>query len=152
VLAITSALGGELPPELNVMLKESDTPFRSLQAKYDAQAGLVKMTGLQWIHPNYQLTGQGTYGILDKRTDGSMQLSLSSSISTYLIQKIHEMQLLADRAGQVVIPFRYSGVFPDTAVQPDLPYITSRLLQGGTEQLLNRGLEELSKYLERKKK
>jgi len=152
VLAITSALGGELPPELNEMLKDRDTPFQSLRAAYNVQSGLAKMTGFQLVHPNYQLTGQGTYGVLDQRIDGSMQLLLSSAISAYLVQKIHEMQFLADRSGQVLIPFRYSGVFPDTAVQPDLPYITSRLMQSGAEQLLNRGLEQLSKYLERKKK
>jgi hypothetical protein len=81
-----------------------------------------------------------------------MELLLSKNISAYLMKKIREMELLADRNGQVMIPFRYSGVLPDAAVQPDIPYVTSRLMQKGAEQLLNRGLEELSKYLERKRK
>jgi hypothetical protein len=152
VLAITNALGGELPPELSEMLKDRDTPFQSLQVACGAQTGTVRVSGFHLVHPNYQLSGQGTYGILDKRVEGSMQLLLSPSISAYLMKKIHEMELIADRNGQVMIPFRYSGVFPDAAVQPDLGYIGSRLLQGGTDQLLNRGLEQLSKYLERKKK
>ena len=138
------------------MLKDRDTPFQSLQATCDVQAGLAKMSGFQLIHPNYQLTGQGTYGVPDRRMDSSMQLLLSPAISAYLIKKIHEMQFIADRNGRVVIPFRMGGVFPNIAIQPDLSYVTSRfasqLVQNGTEQLLNRGLEELSKYLERKKK
>ena len=152
VLAITSALGGELPPELNEMLKDRDTPFQSLQVVCGVQAGVVKISEFRLKHPNYQLSGQGAYGILDKRVEGSLRLLLSRNISAYLIKKIREMELLADRGGQVVIPFRYGGVFPDAVVQPDLGYIGSRLLQGGTDQLLNQGLEQLSKYLERKKK
>ncbi|MBI4711553.1 MAG: AsmA family protein [Candidatus Omnitrophica bacterium] len=152
VLAVTNALGGELPPELKEMLKDRDTPFQSLQVLYEVQSGSVKVSEFRLMHPNYQLSGRGTYGILDKRVDGSMQLFLSQAISAYLMKKIHEMELLADRNGQVMIPFRYSGVFPDAAVQPDLGYIGSRMLQGGTDQLLNRGLEQLSKYLERKTK
>jgi len=152
VLAVTNALGGELPPELNEMLKDRDTPFQSLQVVCGVQSGMVKVSEFRLMHPNYQLSGQGAYGILDKRVDGSLQLLLSQSISAYLMKKIREMELIADRNGQVMIPFRYSGIFPDASVQPDLGYIGSRLLQGGTDQLLNRGLEQLSKYLERKKK
>jgi hypothetical protein len=152
VLAVTTALGGEMPPELDEMLRDRHTPFQSLRAAYSAQGGSAKLTGFQLIHPNYQLAGQGAYGLLDKRVDGSMQLVLSKNISAYLMKKIQEMQFLADRNGQIMIPFRYSGVWPDATVQPDLPYITSRLMQSGAEQLLNRGLEELSKYLERKRK
>ncbi len=152
VLAVTSALGGELPPELSEMLKGRDTPFQSVQAAYGVQAGTGRVSEFLLMDPSYQLSGQGTYGILDKRVDGSMQLLLSQRISAYLMKKIHEMELIADRNGQVMIPFRYSGVFPDAAVQPDLSYIGSRLLQEGADQLLNRGLEQLSKYLERKKK
>jgi len=152
VLAITNALGGELPPELSEMLKDRDTPFQSLQVACGVEAGTVRVSEFRLTHPSYLLSGQGTWGILDMRVDGAMQLLLSQSISAYLTKKVHEMELLADRSGQVVIPFRYSGVFPDAAVQPDLGYIGSRLLQGGTEQLLSQGLDQLSKYLERKKK
>ncbi len=152
VLAITNSLGGELPPQLGEMMAGRDTPFQSLQVTFGVQEGIGSVTEFRLMHPNYQLSGQGTYGILDKRVEGSLQLLLSQSISAYLVKKIREMELIADRNGQVMIPFRYSGVFPDAAVQPDLSYIGSRLLQGGTDQLLNRGFEQLSKYLERKKK
>ena len=152
VLAITGALGGELPPEVNKMLKEHDTPFQSLQVLYAVQTGTVRISQLRLTHSNYQLSGQGTYGILDERVEGSMQLLLSQAISAYLMKKIREMELITDRNGQVTIPFRYSGVFPNAAVQPDLSYIGSKLLQNGADQLLNQGLEQLSKYLERKKK
>ncbi|MFH1799283.1 MAG: AsmA family protein [Candidatus Omnitrophota bacterium] len=152
VLAITNVLGGEPPPELNAMLKERDTPFQSLQVLYEVQTGIMQINEFRLTHSNYQLSGQGTYEILDKRVEGSMQLLLSQAISAYLMKKIREMELIADRNGQVMIPFRYSGVFPNAAVQPDLNYIGSKLLQSGADQLLNQGLEQLSKYLERKKK
>ena len=151
VLAITSSLGGELPPEISEMLKGSDTPFQSLQMVYAVQSGVFRISELQLIHPNYQLAGEGSYGILDKRVDGTMQLMLSKSVSDYLLKKIRELAYLADRTGQITIPFRYSGILPNAAVQPDLSYITSQLLQGGTDQLLSRGLEKLTKRLGGKK-
>ncbi|MEI7751464.1 MAG: AsmA family protein [Candidatus Omnitrophota bacterium] len=143
VLSITNALGGELPPELNEMLKDRDTPFQSLQVVCGVQSGTVRVSEFRLTHPNYQLSGQGTYGILGKRVDSSLQLLLSKSISSYLMKKIREMELLADRSGQVMIPFRYSGVFPDASVQPDLSYLGSRLLQSGANQLLGAGMERL---------
>ncbi len=143
VLAVTGALGGELPPELNQMLMDRDTPFDSLQVAYGVQTGVFRISELRLIHPNYQLSGKGTLGILDKRVDGSLQLLLSKSISVYLMKKIREMELIADRNGQVMIPFRYSGVFPDASVQPDLSYLGSRLLQSGANQLLSGGVERL---------
>ena len=143
VLAITNTLGGELPPELNEMLKERDTPFQSLQVSYEVQSGIGKVSEFRLTHSNYQLSGQGTYGILDKRVEGSMQLLLSQAISAYLMKKIREMELIANRNGQVMIPFSYRGVFPNAAVQPDLGYIGSRLLQSGADQLLSNGVERL---------
>lgn len=151
VLAVTSALGGELPPEILEMVKGPDTPFQSMKGVYEIGAGTAKLKQFQMTHPDYRLDGRGIYGILDNRVDGSMQLTFSASISEFLIQKIHELQLLANSNGQVMIPFRYSGIFPDASVQPDLGYIASKLMQGGTDELLNRGLERLSKILGTKK-
>jgi hypothetical protein len=151
VLAITNALGGELPPELNEMLKDRDTPFESLQVAYAVEAGVVKIREFRLAHPNYQLSGKGVYGILDQRVDGSVELLLSRPISAYMIQKIRELGMIADRNGQVMIPFRYSGIFPNAAVQPDLSYVAAQMLQGGTDQLLNKGIGKLSKILGAKK-
>ena len=143
VLAITSALGGELPPEMGEMLADRDTPFQSLQVAFGVQEGTMRVSEFRLMHPNYQLSGQGSYGIPDKRVDGSMQLLLSQSISAYLMKKIREMEFIADKNGQIMIPFRYSGVFPNAAVQPDLPYLGSRLLQNGADQLLSNGVGRL---------
>lgn len=151
VISVTSALGAELPPELNEMLKGRDTPFDSLQLVYAVQSGVFKLSELRLAHPHYQLTGQGKYGLLDKRVEGTMQLLLSKAISGYMIKKIHELAYLSDATEKIMIPFRYSGVIPEVSVQPDLPYIASRVLQGGTDQLLSRGLEKLSKRLGTKK-
>ena len=147
VLAVTNALGGQLPPELNQMLKGRDTPFQSLQVSYAVEAGGVRVQSFQLIHPNYQLSGKGIYGILDQRVNGSMELLLSKTISAYMIQKIRELSMIADRSGQIMIPFRYGGVVPDAVVQPDLPYIAAKMLQGGADQFLSQGLEKLNKIL-----
>ena len=143
VLAISSSLGGELPPEMSVMLQDRDTPFESLRVAFEVQSGIGKVREVRLTHPNYHLAGQGTYGLRDKRVDGSLQLLLSRSISAYLMKKIREMAMIADSNGQIIIPFRYSGVFPNASVQPDLSYLGSRLLQSGAEQLLTRGMGQL---------
>jgi len=152
VVAITSTLDGELPPELDEMLRGRDTPFQSLAITCEAQDGIAKVREFSVQHPDYLFAGQGTYGILDKRVDGAMQLLLSQPISAYLIKKIHEMQMIADRNGRVMIPFRYAGIYPDAVVQPDIGYVGAQLLQQGTDALITKGLEHLSKYLEKKTK
>ncbi len=151
VLAITSAMGAELPPELNAMLKGRDTPFQSLQAAYTVESGSMRVTEFRLIHQSYQLSGNGNYGLLDQRVDASIELLLSQSISAFMIKKIRELGLIADRNGQIMIPFRYAGVLPKASIQPDLSYITSRVLQGGADQLLNQGIGRLSEMLGGKK-
>ncbi len=147
VTAITNALGGELPPELSEMLKDRDTPFQSLDVAYSVESGTVNVREFRLAQANFQLSGKGTYGILDQRVEGSMELLLSPAISAFMVKKIRELSMIADRNGQVMIPFRYSGVFPNTAVQPDLSYIAARMLQGGAEQFLSQGLGGFSGIL-----
>ncbi len=152
VIDVTSSLGAELPPELGEMLQSRDTPFKSLEVVFALKEGTAKVHEFAVLDPHYRFSGQGTYGLLDRRVDGVMQLLISPTLSAYLIKKIHEMQMLADREGQVMIPFRYTGVYPDAVVQPDVGYVGARLLQQGTDALINKGIEHLSRYLEKKAK
>jgi hypothetical protein len=152
VIDITSSLGAELPPELGEMLRDRDTPFQSLKVVFALREGIANVHEFSVLDSHYRFSGQGTFGLLDRRVDGAMQLLISSSFSAYLIKKIHEMQMLADREGRVMIPFRYTGVYPDAVVQPDVGYVGARLLQQGTDALINKGIEHLAKYLEKKAK
>lgn len=152
VIAINQVLGEELPPEVNEMLKGSDTPFKVIRFNYSAAVGEVQISDASMLHQDYQLSGRGVFGIQDQRVNSSLQLAFSKSISDFLVKKIHELAFLSDRNGQVTIPFLYSGILPNAAVQPDLQYVTTKILQSGAEQLLDRGLAQLSKFLEKKKK
>jgi hypothetical protein len=152
VLAVTSSLGGELPPEIYTMLKDRDTPFQSLEVQYAVQGGQVSVNAFRMIHSNYQLAGQGSYGLLDKRVAGSMELALSKVVSGYFVKKIKELEFLAGPGGEIAIPFRISGAAPDISVQPDLSFIGSRILQTGANEFLDRGIQKLSKSLGGKKR
>ncbi|HNX68747.1 MAG TPA: AsmA family protein [Candidatus Omnitrophota bacterium] len=152
VMAVTGALGGELPPEVSRMLQNRDTPFQSITVSCVVAEGRAQFPAFELIDTDYRLDGKGIYGLLDQRVDAPMQLTLSPAVSGYMIQKIHELQFIADRNGQVSIPFRYAGVIPDAKAQPDLQYIGAQFLQVGADELLNKGLEKLSKFLEPKKK
>lgn len=151
VITTTQELGGVLPPEVTAMIKGADTPFQILNLSYAVMSGEMLIHDAYLVHSDYQVTGKGAYGIQNQRVDSSMQLVFSKSISAYLVHKIHEMEFLSDRNGQVMIPFRYSGILPNASVQPDLQYVTNKLLQAGAEQFLSRGLEKLAKFLEPKK-
>ena len=150
VIAITNALGGELPPEVSEMLEGPDTPFQSLELSCTVASGVVRTEELAVSHPNYQLSGSGSFNIMEHRIDSTMQLTLSQTISAYLIKKIRELQFVSDRNGLVAIPFRYAGRFPNASVQPDLQYVTTKVLQSGAEEMIDRGLKKLSKFLEKK--
>jgi len=133
------------------MMAGADTPFQILNLSYAVMSGEMLIHDAHLVHADYQVSGKGAYGIQGQRVDSSMQLVFSKSISAYLVHKIREMEFLSDRNGQVMIPFRYSGILPNASVQPDLQYVTNKLLQVGAEQFLSRGLEKLAKFLEPKK-
>lgn len=149
-IVVMGALGGELPPQVAAMLSGRDTPFRTLKLSGLVASGAAQIQQFEISHENYLLAGSGVYGVPDRRIDASLQLIFSKAISDYLLRKIHELAYLADRNGQVAIPFRYSGVFPNVSAQPDLSYVSNRLLQAGAEQLINKGLKKLSKFLEKR--
>lgn len=151
VIAISQALGGELPPEVHQMMRGTDTPFQMLAFQGFMSNGTVTISRADLTHKDYQLAGKGTCEILAERVDATLQLVCAQGISSYLIKKIRELEYLADRKGQVVIPFRYSGILRGAVVQPDLAYITQQLLQSGVQQLVDHGLAKLYKLLEPKK-
>ena len=94
VIAITDALGGALPPEVDQMLRGTDTPFQVLNLVGAAGSGAVQVSELNLIHPDYQLAGQGVYGMQDRRIDSALRLVFASSISGYLVKKIHLLLLI----------------------------------------------------------
>lgn len=150
VILVMGTLGGQLPVEVDEMLRGRDTPFQSLKFLGSVTSGTIQIQQFQILHKDYGLAGKGNYKILPRQIDMALQLVFSPSISKYLVTKIHELAYLSNRNGQVLIPFRYDGVFPTAFVQPDLSYVSNQLLQIGAEQLINKGLKKLSKFLETK--
>jgi len=75
-------------------------------------------------------------------------LVFSRSISELFVKRVREIGFLRDRNGLLTVPFRYGGVLPDATVLPDLQYIGNKVLQGGAQELITKGLEKLSQILE----
>ncbi len=150
VLAVTTALGAELPPEIGEMLAGKDTPFQQADIAFQVYQGLMRIDDLNLIHRHYQLSGKGTYGFFENGVDFALRLALSQSISEFMIKKVHELEYLTERNGQVIIPFRYNGLLPRASIQPDLQYVGSKILAAGANKLLDRGIQKLSKILEPK--
>jgi len=150
VIAVAGLFGGQLPPEVGELMKGDNTDFKQAAVQFSAARGKVTIQEFYLDHPDYQLAGKGTYGLLSQKIDLAASLKFSQSITDYLVKKIHELEALCSPGGLLIIPFRYSGTIPDAAVTPDLQYIGSRLLQTSAQQLIDKGLKKLSKYLEPK--
>jgi uncharacterized protein involved in outer membrane biogenesis len=147
-IAVAALFGGELPAEMTGMMKGNHTDFQRATVDLTVERGVVSIPQLLLAHANYQLSGNGSYGLLDERIDLGLSLAFSRSISDYFVKKIHELRVLCDRNGLLTIPFRYAGTVPDAVVAPDLQYIGSRVIEAGAQEIITKGFETLAKILE----
>jgi len=78
------------------------------------------------------------------------KLVLYEELSAFLIKKVKELESLQNASGRLVIPFVYRGNLPGAKVYPDLNYVASSLIQGRGEELLAKGIDKLTEFLEKK--
>lgn len=140
--------GTDLPPEIGDLMNNSHTEFQKVTVNFSVDHGKTTLQEFFLIHPNYQLNGQGDYGLLDKHINLDGMLVFSRSLSELFVKRVREIGFLRDRNGLLAVPFSYGGVLPDATVLPDLQYIGNKVLQGGAQELITKGLEKLSQILE----
>ncbi len=140
--------GTDLPPEIGDVMNPLHTEFQRVTVNFSVDHGKAILQEVFLIHPSYQLNGQGGYGLLDKYIDLDGMLVFSRSISELFVKRVREIGFLRDRNGLLTVPFSYGGVLPDATVLPDLQYVGNKVLQGGAQELITKGLEKLSQILE----
>ncbi|OQA55889.1 MAG: AsmA family protein [Candidatus Omnitrophica bacterium ADurb.Bin277] len=150
VIAVAALVEGEIPAEMTGMMQGPDTDFQKTTVDFSVENGVVSVNNFLLMHPDYQLDGTGTHTLHERKVDISSSLVFSKSISEYFVKKIHELKAVRDRNGLVTIPFRCMGTLSDVVVVPDLPYISSRIVQVGAQELLTKSIERLMKLLEPK--
>lgn len=148
VPAIGQMLIGQIPEELAPVIQGEDTPFEQLQSTISIANGLITAEETNLKHEDFLITAQGTYGLIDSSVYFDLRLILLERISEFLVKKIHELSAVKNRQGRIVLPFKFRGnLLKSTSVQPDLSVVTRSIVKEQGSELIQKGLEELSKYL-----
>ncbi|MDD5216545.1 MAG: AsmA-like C-terminal region-containing protein [Candidatus Omnitrophica bacterium] len=111
---------GQSPPEIAVTVQNNDTAFDILQANFNIQGGYADVDDLMVKHPDYLISAQGEYDIMNQNVKFSGRLVLLEKLAAYFDAKIPEWDSLKNRQGRIVLPFRYLGHIPGASVKPEL--------------------------------
>jgi len=139
-------LGGLVPASFQnkypQIFSSKNTTFYNLDTILNIQNGRINFNDLVLKAQNYLVDGGGWID-LDSQLKYNGTLNLSRKISNDLIQNVKYVQYLANRDGELQIPFNISGIFPKVSPKPDVIHI-SKALQGA---LVEQGKQELEKKL-----
>jgi len=77
-----------------------------------------------------------------------VRLILLERLTEFLIHKIHELEAIQNRQGRIVLPFKFQGnLLKGVSVRPDLSIVTQSIFKEQGNELIQKGLDKLSKYL-----
>lgn len=144
---LRGVLLGAVPETFQPVLQSQDTPFDQLQGNVSVENGIVTFPSLAMLGPDYLVEASGAVNFeLDMNFQA--RLVLTGDLSEFLVSRVNELSLLANPESQLVVPFLVRGRWPEAKPQPDLAYLTQRLIVDQGSQLLQKGLEALSKLRE----
>ncbi len=153
-ITILPALGEVLqqifPPEFQSALNSSTTSFELLEINFSLQGNQITIPSLLLKSAEYAIEAEGSFD-LDHNVNFKARLILLENLSKYLIQRVRELELVANDQGRIVIPFLYRGVWPKARPMPDLGYLATKLFRKAGD-LLEQGLELLEKFGGKQKK
>lgn len=147
---IQQVLAEKMPPELETVTHEKDTPFERFQATLRVFQGRVFVEPLDIKHSLFYIQAAGNYGFLESDMAGKASLILLDEMSAYLVKKIHELKYFLNSQNRLVIPFQFRGVLPGISVYPDLGAVTRQVIQNQGQELITKGLAKLSEILAEK--
>ena len=137
-------LGGLVPVSFQnkypQIFSSKNTTFYNMDTILKIQNGRINFNDMILKAQDYLVNGGGWID-LDSKLNYNGSLNLSKKISTDLIQNVKYVQYLANKDGELQIPFDISGIFPKVSPKPDVTYI-SKVLQGA---LVEEGRKELEK-------
>jgi len=138
---------GQSPPEIALTVQNKDTAFDILQANFNIQGGYVDVDDLMVKHPDYLISAQGEYEILNQNVNFSGRLVLLEKLAAYFDAIMPELDSLKNRQGRIVLPFRYLGHIPGASVKPELPVASPHSIPNQTDMFSDKQPEPRSENI-----
>ncbi len=142
---LRDALLGSLPPAFQEVLTGRDMAFNLFHADFVIQNDELVLQALNFEAPHYIVQAQGTYAFVGN-ADFQGKLELLKEISDFLVHRVNELAGLNNAQGHLEIPFSYRGPISSARLLPDTGHVIKKVVLTEGAQLLERGLEALSKY------
>lgn len=128
-----SPISLQLSPSLAELAKSKDTLFENLEALVILEQGVIRTENLQLSTANYKITAAG-WIMTDQVTRWNGMLVMSLRISQELLRENKSLRYLADRSGQINLPFRVEGTLGNLRVRPDTRTIAQIVRRGSLPQ------------------
>ncbi|HUO04039.1 MAG TPA: AsmA family protein [Candidatus Binataceae bacterium] len=144
---------GDLVPQSVIarhpeLFSSPDTDIQIASLSFAMAGGRINTRDLQVQTVDYGMLGSGWFDI-DKHVDMTAQIILSRSFSGELIAAKRNIQYLADRDGQVIVPLQVTGQLPKPMVLPNVSELAQR---AGERAVEGQGQKLLGKLLGKKGK
>jgi uncharacterized protein involved in outer membrane biogenesis len=122
------------------------TTFKTLEASFVLADGFADFKRIYLVNPQIEVNGNGTMSLERPRLNMAVETTLSEQASTR-VGKARAATLFKNSQGQVVVPLKITGPVESPSVDLD----TSKLLQHGSGQGMEKGLGSFFKQLFRKR-
>ena len=141
---LESAVLNSVPEEFRDVFLARDTLFESIQTQVSIKQSRIHLESFLLRSEHYVIEGQGEMNLVGDLTLGA-RIAFLEKVSEYLVQRVHELSLLSNSKGQIVIPFTLRGRWPAIQVLPDVGDLARRALVSQGTRWLEEGLAALSK-------
>lgn len=117
--------GGEPPAHLRAVLASTDTFFDEIRSSVNLRQAGLSARDLRARMQGFQVMGGGSLGRTGE-VDFAGTMLVSAKISADLIALAPVANRLLDEEGQLAIPFRIAGAWPDLQPRVDLELVASK--------------------------
>jgi len=131
-----------LPEKYKDELKRNDTLFKTMSIDLDSQGSDIVMDRMELAAEAFAFLANGRVDLAGNMImDG--QVMIPADLSASMVKAVEELQGIVNAEGELFIPLkRYEGPAESYRPQPDLAYLSKRLI-------VNRGRQELDKVLDK---
>ena len=130
-----SAIQNHFPQAYRARLDDKSTILKPVDLSAKITNGVFRFDSFQIASDFVQISGSGN-AALDRSLSFRANLILNREISQAFAGAFSPAQLLCDSQGQITVPVEIAGELPQVKIIPDTQYITSKLLAGKTQEMV----------------
>jgi hypothetical protein len=124
------------------LLKDPHTSFEKAKLQLKIENGRAIFDTVSLQHEAYSLFASGAADF-EGGVNFTGNLKIHQEMSEHLIKKVREVMILANRRGELEIPFLYRGPLATAKPWPDVANLARQVVSTQSAEILQKGLETL---------